>query len=115
MLHNNAAIGARIKHFRKKRGLSQMLLAEKVGCTPTYISFIESGSKCMSISTLIKVANALNASADDILQDCLVNTIKVSNHAFAEVVTDCSDLEKRILLDVVKATKQSLRNPPPHV
>jgi len=89
-----------------------MNLAELVECSPTYISFVECGTKCMSLSMLIRIANALHVSADDILQDYLENTVQVSNHDFAEIVADCNDYEIKVLLDVVRATKASLRTPP---
>ncbi len=57
----------------------------------------------------IFVANALNVSADELLQDFLENTVTVSNHEFAVILTDCSTYEKRILLDSIRAIKQSLR------
>ena len=62
-----------------------------------------------SLDTLVRVANALNVSTDDLLVDSLTNTIKVSNHEFADILADCSDYELRVLLDMVKAAKQALR------
>ena len=103
------AIGKRIRAFRKKNGLSQIVLAEKVNRSPTYISYIESGVKCMSLETFILITNALNVSADEILVDNLVNTVKVSSHSFASVISDCDEYEQQILLDVVSATKASMR------
>ncbi len=44
----------------------------------------------MSLDMFVFVANALNVSADELLQDLLGNTISVSNHEFAELVSDCS-------------------------
>ena len=57
----------------------------------------------------MRVANELNVSTDDLLIDSLTNTIKVSNHEFAAILSDCSDYEMRVLLDIVKATKQAMR------
>ena len=37
------------------------------------------------------------------------NTIKASNHEFTAILSDCSDYEMRVLLDIVKATKQAMR------
>jgi len=109
MVTNNISIGQKIKFIRKRKGYTQAALSEKIGRSPTYLSYIESGFKSMSLETFVLIANALNATADEILEDSLVNTVKVSNHEFASILADCSDYEKKVLYDVALATKQSLR------
>ena len=44
-----------------------------------------------------------------VLTVTLENTVKTSNHEFATILFDCSDYEKRVLLDIVTAAKASLR------
>lgn len=108
--HDIEVLGSKIKAIRKKRGFTQAHLAELVDCSNTYISYIEKGSKCMSLDMFLFVANALNASADELLQDFLENTVAVSNHEFAALLADCSTYEKRILLDLLNSAKRSLRD-----
>lgn len=52
-------LGSRIQKLRKKAGLTQEQLAEKVKLSAKYIQFIESGNRVPSLKTLYKVANAL--------------------------------------------------------
>lgn len=106
----NIVIGKRIRAIRKRKGLSQSALSELIDTSPTYMSYVENGQKGLSLETFIRVANALNATADELLLDCLENTVKASNHEFAAVIFDCSDYEKRVLFDVITATKQALRD-----
>jgi transcriptional regulator with XRE-family HTH domain len=109
MTLNYVSVGKKIKAIRKKRGLSQMKLAENAELSPTYISYIECGIKSMSLDAFVRIANALNITADELLSDSLENTIKVSNHEFTTLLTDCTYYEKRILRDIVAATKKSIR------
>lgn len=109
MALDNVALGKRVKHIRKKKGHTQMELAELLDKSTTYISDMERGIKGMSLETLVVLANVLHVSADEILVDSLENTIRVSNHEFARILSDCTDYEKRVLLDIVTAAKQSLR------
>ncbi|MBQ7504701.1 MAG: helix-turn-helix domain-containing protein [Ruminococcus sp.] len=109
MALNIILIGKRIRTIRKKRGLSQETLSGEIGCSTVHLSNIESGIKCMSLDIFVKVANALNVSADELLLDNLSNNIKATNHEFANVLNDCNEYEKRVLSDVLTATKQSLR------
>lgn len=102
-------LGARIKTVRKKRGYTQEQLAEAVGCSVPYISYIERGRKCLSVEMLVLIANELCVSSDEILHDSLENTIAVSNHDFAVLLSDCNSFESRVLLDIVSAANDSLR------
>lgn len=106
---NNVVIGKRIRAIRTRKGLSQSKLSELIDTTPTYMSYVENGQKGLSLETFIRLANALNSTADEILIDCLENTVKASNHEFAAVIADCTEYEKRVLLDVITATKAALR------
>ena len=64
-------IGTRIKAGRVAAGLTQERLAEKVGISSTYLSAIECNVKDPKLATCIKIANAIGASADDLLADVL--------------------------------------------
>ena len=64
-------IGTRIKAGRVTAGLTQERLAEKVGISSTYLSAIECNWKDPKLATFIKIANAIGASADDLLADVL--------------------------------------------
>ncbi|MGH3712297.1 MAG: helix-turn-helix domain-containing protein [Micromonosporaceae bacterium] len=60
-------IGARVRHWRLKRGLSQKVLGELAGVTQGYISQIESGLKEVDKrSTLVRLAEALQVSGADL-------------------------------------------------
>ena len=65
-------IGTRIKAGRVAAGLTQERLAEKVGISSTYLSAIECNVKDPKLATFIKIANAIGASADDLLADVLI-------------------------------------------
>lgn len=106
---NNRAIGHKVKMARKRRGLTQQDLAELIDCSPTYISYIESGIKGMGLGTFVLIANSLNVSADELLVDVLENTIRVSNHSFANLLADCTEYERRVLQDILSAAKASMR------
>lgn len=62
-------MGDRIKEIRKKRGLTQEQLAEKVDITLEYISQIERGLKIPSMQVFIKLVEVLDVSADYLLRD----------------------------------------------
>ena len=105
---NYAAVGAKIRGFRRRNGLSQAEVSE-LGCGPAYISHIERGKKIMSMETLVSLANALQVSTDELLADSLEYPPAAFHHAFAPVVADCSAYERQFLLRVISEIKRALR------
>ena len=70
---NRIWLGNRIREARERRHLTQEKLSEVVDISPTHMSVIERGVKGMKLSTFIKIANALDVSADELLQDLMGN------------------------------------------
>jgi len=58
-------IGGKIRQIRTEKNLTIKQLAELVACTPSLISQLERGKADPSISTLKKIASALNANIVD--------------------------------------------------
>ena len=88
---NQKAIGRRIKNAREKKQLTQEQLAELVDLSPMHVSVIERGVKLPKLETLINIANILDVSADELLQDVVHNQIKL--HA-SEATTLISQLPR---------------------
>lgn len=61
-------IGARVRMLRKRRGLSQKQLSEKVGVHYTHISRYERGQSRPSADGLKRLANVLGVSVDYLLE-----------------------------------------------
>jgi len=62
-------VGQRVKECRKQQGLTLKQLAQKVGCTQSYISQLEKGVTRPSLSMLGKLAEALGINVVDLLSD----------------------------------------------
>lgn len=104
-----AAIGKRIRSIRKQRGMTQAVLAEKVGIEPSNISHIERAASKIGLVTLVAIANALHCSADDILCDSIECERVAYENILADFTKDCTPKELRLLTDLVQAMKESMR------
>jgi transcriptional regulator with XRE-family HTH domain len=60
--------GDKIRELRKEKGLSQEQLSFKAGLHRTYIGMIERGEKNITLVNIEKIANALDASINDLLK-----------------------------------------------
>lgn len=98
-------IGEKIREERKKIGMTQEDLAEKVGISVNFVSLIENG-KNMSLDTMIKIANTFNVSVDYLLNDSInINTDNITaqiNHSLGSLTTE----EKLYFLNMIKQYKQ---------
>ena len=102
-------IADRIRYFRTQLDVTQEDLAERVEISPTHLGRIERGEKKPSLSLLIRIANALQLSVDDLLVDSMTTPSKTrmdSNYSF---LLDCSPAENDILIKTAVAMKRILR------
>lgn len=97
-------IGTRIQVTRRKRGLTQNSLAQKVDLTPKYISNIECGEKVPKLETFVAIANALEVDANSLLQDVLtVSTAIIGTELSKQLAELPSNEQRKIrrILDVM--------------
>lgn len=102
-------IGKNIREVRKENGLSQAMLSELVDKSPSYISYIETGAKSMSLDTFVMIANALGVTADRLLMEQLDEKNDITSSQVAALLADCSAFEDGVIIDTIKALKHSMR------
>ena len=56
----------RVKALRRSQGMSQEVLAEKMGISPKYLSSIERGKENPTLDTFIKLADSLGIELSEI-------------------------------------------------
>jgi transcriptional regulator with XRE-family HTH domain len=62
-------IGKKIRELRKEKGLTIREVAEKAGCTASFLSQLERGKTEPSIAMLKKIADVLNVNIVDFFMD----------------------------------------------
>lgn len=102
-------IGLRIKKIRLGKKMTQDRLAELVNLSTPHMSHIETGSTKVSLPTLVRIANVLECSMDELLCDSLAHSRYQFEYEIGREITDCTEEEIRIIADTVKALKASLR------
>jgi len=102
-------IGQRIREARNAKGWPQSDLAFRAGLNSAYISHIETGQTKLALPTIVKIANALSVSVDELLYDNLVQSQHVYDKKIAEELLDCDNTELQAFLEIIQATKKILR------
>lgn len=62
-----AAIGRNIRRYRQIRGMRQEDLAEKCDCSNSHIGQIENARGIPSLDMIVRIANALSVTVDQLL------------------------------------------------
>ena len=102
-------IGKRIKEIRLGKGMPQEKLAELSDISVTHMSHIETGSTKLGLPTIVRIANALESSVDELLCGSLMRGKVILQNEYALLLEDCSPDEIKLIIDTAKAMKKSLK------
>ena len=94
-------IGKNIRKYRNQRKLRQDQLAEKTDLSTNYIGMVERGEKIPSLETFLKIANALEVSADMLLADVLYTYYAVKDSLLADKLDKLSTDDRNKIYDVI--------------
>ena len=99
-----STLGERIKQRRRELELSQEALAERASLSPPHISRIECGQKVPRLESLVSIAEALEISPDELIYD-----VPVPRAELKDLLADCSESDKRVILKTAQALKTALK------
>lgn len=103
---NYKDIGKRIKEGRKKVGITQEKLAEKIDVSPSYISEIERGSSICSLQVLVDIASVLNLNLDSLVNGINENNVDCS---FAKILNDIPKNHHNLYITICKNIAKSFK------
>ena len=92
-----SSVAKRVCEARKAQHLTQEELAARAEVSPTHISVLERGVKMPNLDTFIAIANALNVSADYLLQDVVTQSVVgQTNELTARIAKQPVAIQKKI-------------------
>ena len=98
---NLDTIGKNIRKYRNQRKLRQDQLAEKTELSTNYIGMLERGEKIPALETFLKIANALEVSADMLLADVLYHNYAVKDSLLADKLDKLNADDRTKIYDVI--------------
>lgn len=96
-------MGKRIQKARKAKGWSQEQLAEKVDLSAVYIGMLERGEKTPSLEAFVAIVNALETSADVLLDDVIAKEYKNVFPKYIDRINKLNATERRRLDKMIEA------------
>lgn len=106
---NYVQLGQRIRAARIKKGLQQYEVAELAGLTASHMSHIETGQTKPSLPTVVKIANVLSVSLDELVCDSIDQSMHVHDLRIAEELSDCDSTELQSIFEIIRSVKSALR------
>ena len=94
----NVKIGARVREARERLSMTQEQLAEKLDCSPQFVSDLERGVVGLSIPTLKGLCLALGISSDSILFDRMAER---NYSAIEEKCRALTDEQYKLLAEII--------------
>ena len=106
-----ALLGKRIRDERKRQKMTQQTLAELCDISLHHVASFERAKTKMSMDVFLAVCNVLKVSPAKLLVDSLQmqSTNEIYNDIVTETFADCSDIERKILVDMLQSDKAILR------
>jgi len=95
-------LGARLKKERLKNEWTQEKLAEKIDVSHAYIGQIERGERALTLDTLVRLANRLGITVDDLLNDSIEKSNEHYVNKIRQIVVKRSEKEQQMALEMIK-------------
>ncbi len=102
-------IGKRIQECRKKRGLTQEQLAERISVSNHHMSALERGVYNIKLELLVSILNELDCSADEIFCDVVNRSAEVRANKLSEKLKDLPIDEQYRIYEVVDTLIKNAR------
>lgn len=95
-------LGKRIQKCREEAGMTQEELAERVGISWNYLGAIEREVKTPKLETLVRIINALEVSADDVMLDVILVGRKARCTKLEEQIQNLPEKSQEKLLRIIE-------------
>lgn len=103
-------LGKRIKEHRLKKHLTQEKLGEMIDMNTSNISHIERATTQVSLSSLVKLSNALDTTLDQLVCDSILPIAEsYIEQDISHLLQGCTLSEKQIIKDIIIAAKKTLK------
>ena len=102
-----ALIGERIRNERKKKGLTQEQLSEKIDLTTVYLSRIERGTVRVNLKRLAQLANVLEVPIELLISGTTVDSKIYLDKELYNILSSCTPEKQRLIYNIAKIVLNS--------
>ena len=103
-------LGLRVRQRREELGLSQEKLAASADISQMTLVRLENAQTRTELATLVRIANVLKISLDELLCASLTYDTTVYQYEYHDLVKNCTSKEIRLINEVGPILLKSVRN-----
>lgn len=103
-------IGQKIRKIRVAKGMTQNDLAFAAHISSANVSDIELGKTNIRITTFVRIVEALQISADELLPADTKSVNKIYSNEFSNLLSDCTPDEKQAIIEIVRQIKKAFHS-----
>lgn len=100
-------IGERIRNERKKKGLTQEQLSEKIDLTTVYLSRIERGIAHVNLKRLSQLAKVLGVPIELLISGTTVDSKIHLDKEIYDILMSCTPEKQRLIYNIAKIVLHS--------
>lgn len=104
------SLGKRIREKRQEKHWTQEYLGEIAVVEPSNLSHIERAATKVGLPTLLRIANALGTTLDELIYDSLSKNAYITTRKIAALLEDCTDEELHLMAEMLTTFKSVLRH-----
>ena len=101
--------GAKVRALRRREGISQVQLAEKIGISPSYLNLIENNRRPLPANLLIKLAQLFSVDVHSFAADEDQRLVSDLTEAFADPLFEDADLLSVDVREMANASPAAAR------
>ncbi len=102
-------LGAKVRGLRRREGLTQVQLAEKLGISPSYLNLIEANRRPLPAGLLIRLAQLFRVDLESFAADDDARLVADLLEAFADPLFESLPLTNADVREVAQASPQAAR------
>ena len=99
-------IGKRIKTTRKAKGMTQDILAEKLGVSIGYVSQVERGITKISLDLLGAISSILECDIASFITESATNSSEYMESELLSEIRRLDSKKKKFILEIIKLTNE---------
>jgi transcriptional regulator with XRE-family HTH domain len=101
-------IGERIKKTRKLNGITQDVLAEKLGVSIGYVSQVERGITKISLDLLGAISSILDCDIESFITESATNSSEYMESELLFEIRKLNSKKKKYILEIIKLTNETI-------
>ena len=98
-----AMLGHKVRRLRRDLGLTQALMAERLGISASYLNLIENNQRAVTVDLLLRVGQTFDVDLQSFAEDDSARLVQGLREVFSDTLFDGQEVKRQDIVDLVNA------------